>query len=111
MWVPAKVVDWFHISKQTVESQREELAAVRAERDSLRLQLAASQNHFDWLRIRVNSLEIERAQLIEKAYGIKIPVPEIAHTIAPTQDMANQFSFDDMGDDMAKKLGLPLYNS
>lgn len=111
MWVPASVVEWFHISKQAVESLREEVAALRAERDALRLQLASSTNHFDWLRIRVNSLEVERAQLIEKAYGIKIPVPEVVRSTSPTQDMINQFSFEDMGDDMAKKLGLPVYNS
>ena|SRR5437867_1134482 len=111
MWVPSKVVDWFYISKQTVETLREDLAATRAERDSLKLQLASSQNHFDWLRIRVNALEVERAQLFEKAYGLKVPVPEIVRQTSPTQDALTQFSFDDMGDKMAKSLGLPTYDN
>lgn len=110
MWVPSSVVDWFHISRQTVEALREEAAALRAERDTLKLQLATSQNHFDWLRVRVNSLELERVQLIEKAYGIKIPAPEIAHAPNSPIDMTS-FSFEDMGDDLAKKLGLPVYTS
>lgn len=109
MWVPSAVVDWFHISKQAVDSLREELAGVRAERDSLKLQLASSQNHFDWLRVRVNALEVERAQLIEKAYGIKIPVPEIVRPAKSPLEL-NTDIFNDMGDDAAKTLGLPTYN-
>jgi predicted nuclease with TOPRIM domain len=111
MWVPSAVVEWFHISKQTVDAQREELSAIRAERDSLKLQLASSQNHFDWLRIRVNTLEVERAQLIEKAYGLKIPVPEIVRQPVFPANPIESFSFDDMGDEEAKKLGLPIYNN
>jgi len=110
MWVPASVVEWFHISKQAVDSQREELAALRAERDMLRLQLASSQNHFDWLRIRVNTLEVERAQLIEKAYGMKIPVPEIVRPAKSPLEL-NSDMFNDMGDDLAKQVGLPTYGN
>ena len=110
MWVPASVIEWFHISKQVVDSQREDLAAVRAERDILKLQLASSQNHFDWLRVRVNILEAERTQLIEKAYGIKIPVPEIVRTPVVNPLEMNNALFEDVGDDTAKTLGLPQYN-
>lgn len=110
MWVPGAVVEWFHISKQAVDSLREELSGVRAERDSLKLQLASSQNHFDWLRVRVNALEVERAQLIEKAYGIKIPVPEIVRPSKSPLEL-NTDIFNDMGDDAAKTLGLPVYSN
>lgn len=111
MWVPSAVVDWFHISKQAVESLREELSVARAERELLKLQLANSENHFNWLRVRVNSLEIERAQLIEKAYGIKIPVPEITKPQLPIQQEITPDIFTDMGDDLAKTLGLPVYSN
>ena len=110
MWVPSQVVDWFHISRDAVEALREDNSALRAERDSLKSQLLATQTNFNWLTTRINALEVERAQLIEKAYGIKIPVPEIVRT--PSQhELVNPFSFEDMGDDMAKKLGFPIYNS
>ena len=110
MWIPSKVFDLFRISKESVEDLREDLAAVRAERDLLRVQLATSQNHFDWLRTRINVLEAERAQLIEKAYGIKVPVPEIVRT--PTSPMElNSDIFTDMGDENAKALGLPFYSN
>lgn len=108
MWLPDKAFEFFHISKQAVDSLREDLAAVRAERDLLKLQLATATNHFDWLRIRINALETERAQLIEKAYGIKIPVPEIVRPNRSPMDM-NADLFSDMGDDAAKTLGMPVY--
>lgn len=110
MWIPQAVMDMFHISKQTVDNQREDLAAVRMERDGLRAQLATSQANFDWLRVRVNTLEVERAQLLEKAYGIRIPVPEIARTVAKPLELGTDI-FEDVGERVAKDLGLPSYAS
>lgn len=114
MWVPKSVVEWFHISRETVESLREENSALRAERDALKIQLASATNHFDWLRIRVNTLEVERGQLIEKAYGIRIPVPELARPVTPiAPNVVDKFAdlFEDMDDEQAKKLGLPIYGN
>jgi len=100
------------VSVEAINNLREELSAVRSERDALKLQLAVSQNHFDWLRLRVNMLETERAQLIQKAYGIQLPVPEVIRTPLPGQgpdESQKQFSFDDVGEELARKLGLPSY--
>jgi hypothetical protein len=111
MWLPNIAFELFQVSKESVDKLREDLATVRAERDLLKIQLASSQNHFDWLRIRVNALEVERAQLIEKAYGIKIPVPEvIRQPVMNPLDMGNAL-FEDVGDKIAKELGMPLYNN
>ena len=110
MWLSNQLVSMFQISKDSVEALRVDLAATRAERDALKLQLTVSQNHFDWLKMRVNSLEIERAQLIEKAYGIRTPVPEIVRTRQQGPDL-NPDIFNDIGEDMAKKLGFPQYET
>ena len=110
MWVPREVSDWFKISKDSVDSLREELAGCRAELAVTKVQLGVSQNHFDWLRVHVNTLEVERAQLIKKAYGIDTAVPEIIRTANNVPDM-NPDLFNDVGDDTAKKMGLPLYNN
>jgi len=110
MWVPSKVLDWFQISKDTVSSLREEVAALRAESVTLRAQLTVSQVNFDWLRMRYNQLEYERTALLEKAYNIKLPSPEIV--VQPKVDPIfnpKDFSFEDMGEDLAQKLGLPTY--
>ena len=83
-----------------------ELAATRAERDAIKLQLAISQNHFDWMRMKLNSLEMEKAALIQKAYGVTVPVPSIERA---QQSDPGLDPFSDVGDELAKKLGLPLY--
>ena len=111
MWVPSKVFDWFKISQESVNELRTEVLALRAERDVLKTQLTAANANFDWLRLRVNQLEHERAALLEKAAGIKTVVPEIVRTPSQMDSMINAFSFDDVGEEMAKRLGLPSYNS
>ena len=69
MWVPSKVIDWFTamktaseqhaaVSVVALQGMQEELAAVRAERDALKVQMAVNQTNFDWLRMRVNVLEV-----------------------------------------------------
>lgn len=110
MWLPDKAFELFTVSKENIDSLKEDLAAVRADRDATKIHLVTVQANFEWLRVRVNALEIERVQLIEKAYGLKIPAPEIAR--APVQPLnLNQDIFNDMGEDMAKTLGYPVYNS
>lgn len=109
MWVPSKVIEWFQISKDSVDHLREDLASVRSERDQLKAQLASTTANFDWLRIKVNAMEVERAQLLEKAYGIRTIVPEIARQPSIPIDFTTDL-FEDIGDDKAKKLGFPVYS-
>jgi hypothetical protein len=125
MWVPKQVIEWFSsmknvaevnaaVSVEAISGYREQLAAVMAERDALKLQAAVNQTNFDWLRFKVNSLEAERAALIELAYKIKLPVPEIAHTqppMDPSFDPRNFTGFEDVGEAFAKHMGLPSYTS
>ena len=111
MWLSSKIFSILEVSKESVDSTRQELAVTKAERDILKHQLTVSQTQFEWLRMRVNQLEVERAQLLEKATGIKTAVPEIVRAPSQMETMINQFTFDDVGDEMAKKLGLPAYNS
>jgi hypothetical protein len=110
MWVPKHLVNLLQANKDTVDALREELAAVRAERDILHTQVTVSQNSFEWLRLRVNSLEMERAQLIQKAYGIEVPVPTVIRQPKDILPMLNQAIFDDMGDKAAGENGLPVYS-
>lgn len=114
MFVSDKVVSLFQIAKDTVDTLRQDLATVRAERDSLKQQLLVAQTNFDWLRVRMNQVEFENKALMERAYGIKVPVPEITRVLPqipadPAYD-AKSFSLDDMGDEMARKMGFPVYS-
>jgi len=111
MWLSSKVFGLFQVSKESVDALRQELAAVRAERDLLKNQVTVSQTQFNWLTLRVNQLEVERAALLEKATGIKTVVPEIVRTPSNIDTMINNFTFDDVGEDMARRLGLPSYDN
>lgn len=109
MWVPGKIIEFFGLNAEMVRTIQSELAAVRAERDIFKQELTAAKINADWLRLRFNELERENKALLEKAYSIKLPVPELMRrpVVDPTFE---QFSFDDMGNEMARKLGLPVYD-
>lgn len=110
MWVPKPLIDLFAISKERIETLQLEVRALQMERDHLQIELTASRSNFEWLRTRVNSLEIERAQLIEKAYGLKVPAPEITRTAPNMQMELGNNIFDHIeDDDTARKLDLPVW--
>lgn len=111
-WIPSSVVEWFHISKDNVAKLSEENGILRTERDVLKQQITVAQSNFDWLKSRVNALEIERAQLIKKAYGIDVPAPEIVKQHDPRQILQMTSAlFEDVGEEAARELGLPSYGS
>lgn len=108
MWLPSKAFDLFRIAKDTVDDQRVNLTALRVERDSLKSQLSASVANCDWLRIRLNAVEAERAQLLSKVYGLNVPVPEVIRANPAAAQIAdmNSFSFEHVDEDTAKKMGI-----
>jgi hypothetical protein len=111
MWVPAKVLDWFQISKTSMDDLRTALAAVTAERDALKTQAISERANADWLRIRVNSLEMENKALMEKAFSIKLPVPEVVRAPNKPIDPQTEASpFEDIGEDLARALGFPTHS-
>lgn len=58
-----------------------------------------------------NQLQAENKALMEKAYNIRVPVPELVRSMAKAQELGlDAFSLEDMGDDMARKLGFPVYD-
>lgn len=109
MWLPKAVYDLFQISKENVDALRIELAQVRAEKDALVFQLSLAVTTTDWMKIRVNQLEGERAALIYKLYGIDVPTPEIVKKPV-SADFLGSDIFEDMGDTKARELGLPTYD-
>ena len=64
----------------------------------------------DWLRMRFNELQLENKALIQKAYDIYLPTPQLdRQQQAPLT--APEFDFNDIGDVMAKQLGLNIFES
>jgi len=109
MWISDKVLDWFKISQESFTSQREEIASLRSERDLLRIQVTTLQNNAEWMRMQVNTLQVERTVLMQKAYGAHLPTPELMRPTPAAKDLVGADIFEDMGDEMAKKLGFPTY--
>lgn len=111
MWVPSALVDLFTLTRDAVDSTKQELAIVKAERDMLQRQLSVTQINFDWIKMQINTLQMERTALLEKAYQIKIPTPQlIQNPVLANEAKLDEFSFDDIGDKLAKQYGFPLHD-
>ena len=110
MWMSHRLVGILQVAKESVDDLREQCVVLRAERDLLKDQLRAAQINSDFFRMQINTLQMERAELLRKAHGITVPAPQIQQrlTIDPALD-PNNFSFEDLGDKAAKILGLPVY--
>jgi chromosome segregation ATPase len=93
-------------------AQHERAAGAIAEAATLKEQNRVLQTHLDWLRVRVNQIEAERARLIEKALQIKVAVPTISSPLHPPDRTAapklEQLAalFEDVGDEAARELGI-----
>jgi len=118
MWISNRVADWVSdlkkaadvqadIAKQALADLKEELASVRAERDALKAELTASKINADWLRVQFNQIQAENKALLERAYGIRVPVPELVSKTEKTFNL--QDLFNDIGDEEASRQGLPVY--
>ena len=80
MWLSEKLTSLLDLNVSETKRLREDLAAVRAERDALKLQSSIAQNNFEWARSRMNTLEMEKAALMAKAFGVQLHVPEVVRT-------------------------------
>lgn len=96
------------ISRKHYDDLRLEWAKNHEEARVLAQQNTALQVSLDWMRVRVNQVETERAQLLFLYTGVKVPVPTIAP--APQENphamLGAAVHFDDVGDEEASKLGL-----
>lgn len=80
----------------------------------LERQVASQKTTMEWMIHRLTQLEHERAQLIYRYMGIKITVPTLETETPPSPDASaigsDLPSFDDVGDEEAKRLGLDWDN-
>jgi hypothetical protein len=81
-------------------------AQAYGEAQALERQTLVFTTTLDWLRVRVNQLERERAALLFNQTGIKFPVPEIVNTSEAKKSLDEAPSFEDPGDEAAAQLGI-----
>lgn len=107
MFVSDKLIGLFQVAKDTVDTLRTEAAAAHAEISALRQELAGLRATNEWMRHKINGLEVERAALFNRAFNTNIPAPEIvaAPTDAIKQTLTN-LNFDHIDDETARKLGI-----
>ena len=78
--------------------------------EALERQVATQKTHIEWMAHRLTQLEHERAQLIYRYMDVKISVPTIELDTPATPETSSSMSdlpsFNDVGDEEAKKLGL-----
>lgn len=92
MWLSEKLRNLLELNVDVTRQLREDLAAVRAERDALKVSAAVAQNNFEWARNRLNTLEMEKAALMAKAFDVRIPVPELVRSERDLQSGAFQLA-------------------
>ena len=85
-------------------------ARMQGERDAMQRQVDAQKTNQDWMVLRLTQLEHERAQLLYRYMDVKVTVPtvelDVPVTPATSAIGSDLPSFNDVGDDEAKKLGL-----
>jgi hypothetical protein len=97
------------ISKQVYLEQRDRAVKAEAIVESVRIHNAALHTTMDWMRLRLNQLEHERAQLIHNYMGVSLAVPNIEPTSNSDNpaDIMNQVpSYEDVGDKEALRMGI-----
>lgn len=96
--------------RKDVHDAHVELARVQTQLAERTAQLAVAQTNFEWARLRMNQLEHERSQLF--AHVLKIPLAPMVVDREPAPPAGIPFglgadmSFEDIGDDAARALGL-----
>jgi hypothetical protein len=115
MWVNRQLFDMIVADNKKLQDEvtfeRIGSSRMSASTVELRSQKAKDDITIDWMRHRVNALEKQNAVLLNKAAGIFVPVPEIVPTRPGTMselpaDINHLQSFDDVGDEEAKRLGV-----
>jgi hypothetical protein len=96
--------------QQELQDERTSLAVAQHAVGLHREQKAKDDITIDWLRHRVNALEKEKGSLLASK-GIPISVPEIVPgrpgtMSAPPSSFDSMPSFEDIGDEEAKRLGV-----
>ena len=98
------------IRRKTYDEMLSRALVATGEAQAMQRQVDAQKTSLDWMIHRMTQLEHERAALIYRYMDIKITVPELVPD-TPVTDQTSQIgndlpSFNDVGDDEAKKLGL-----
>lgn len=102
------------VKRAEYDKLMERALIAQGEKEALQRQVDSQKTTTDWIIHRMTQLEHERAALIYRYMDIKITVPELVPD-SPRTETSSQIgvdlpSFQDVGDEEAKKLGLDWDN-
>ena len=83
-----------------------DLAVERAKRASAEASVTVLVTQMDFLRLRVNQLEAERAMLLQSVTKLPMPVPQLVMTTPREAPQPIRDFFTDLGDEAAKAMGI-----
>lgn len=114
MWIPKWIVQQWQaqqVEHRTLSALLTENATVRGKNAELEKRALAAEITNDWLRARLNQVEAERAMLLSKQTGIPFGAPVITPAGSDsvgdgTAGLLDDLSFEDVGDERARQLGL-----
>jgi hypothetical protein len=70
---------------------------------------ARAETRADWLMTRVNQLEAEVGGFKYEITGRPVAIPMYTKEASPPHDDPAETSFEDMGDDLARRLGIESF--
>jgi hypothetical protein len=100
--------------EELVLQLRIENGALHAKVAEIEKSRAIAQNNFEWARLRMNQIEEERSALFYRVANIQLPAMAIersgresmAETKPLLDEIMKNITFDDVGDEVARKLGV-----
>lgn len=97
MWISRATFDALNTERLTATAEARTLAA---QNDKLTITM-------DWMRMRLEQVERERAHLLKTYMGVAATVPEFVKPEPSQEDVIGGANvFNDIGDDQAKALGV-----
>jgi hypothetical protein len=94
------------LSRAVYTDLRDSLVKAQGEANALAQVNAQLNAHIEWMRVRLTQIEFERAQLIKRYMNVDVPTPSFEHPADDRPDMNQVIGFDDIGDEVAAKLGI-----
>jgi hypothetical protein len=108
MWISSKILGWLEVSRTAYDDLKVENSTLKTELVLTKADLTATRINSDWLRLKVNDLELTNKALLEKAYDIRLPVPTIVRETSyndPNPYKLPQALFEHIDEETAKALG------
>jgi hypothetical protein len=76
MWAGKALKIAMGVLQSDLAERIREIASLRGENTRLKIETERQQGLIEWMKLRLNAVEKERAQLIAAAIGVKISIPE-----------------------------------